>query len=98
MVAVVASAADYQCQKWTWEAWSDDDDDAPEVMAVAEAGAWEAPKEVMVAMEEEVAVVSFSAVDSHADAFRPWDPWNVCYSDVTFETFAVACSLSSCCP
>ena len=61
MVAVVASAADYQCQKWTWEAWSDDDD-APEVMAVAEAGAWEAPKEVMVAMEE-VAVVSFSAVD-----------------------------------
>ena len=30
---------------------------------MAEVGAWEAPKEVMVAMEEEVAVVSFSAVD-----------------------------------
>ena len=29
---------------------------------MAEVGAWEAPKEVMVAMEE-VAVVSFSAVD-----------------------------------
>jgi len=63
---------------------------------VAEAGVLEAPKEVMVAMEEEVAVVSFSCA---GDAFRPW-AWNVCCSDVRIETFAaaVACSLSSCCP
>ena len=88
--------ADYQCQKWTWEAWV-----VPEVTVVEGVEASEDPKEVTVARVAGVAVVaSFYAVASEGIVgqgfLRHW-AWNVYAAARTMTSiFDFAYSLSSC--